>query len=283
MISIPFLQRRAVLVGLGGLALAPAVRAQALGDACRPDPAEAQGAFVVRFGDPVRVWFVATRHSQTLGSQTFQTVAAAIEQARPALVIVEGVETAAGESPDAETLRDMSEAGFRDGESRYAAMLAAKRGIPYVGGEVSARAVNDALLKTHPLRDVIQAYLVRDIAGLARLRPFRDEAEFRRFVRYAADRLAVSDGRLWDAEMAEGDWYLEAHPLEAPPPNFGAPCVDDAAGRILAQVTRLRNLHLRDLIVARARTAAPVLVVYGSGHLRALRSVLEKRFGPALP
>lgn len=283
----PPMRRRTILSGLGGLALAPTLsNAQSLGDACRPDQAEGQGAFVATFGDPApKLWFVATRHSMDLGSQTFQTVAAAIDRAGPSLVIVEGLDTAAGENPGVEVLRDLSEAAFRGGEARYAAMFAAKHGIAYLGGEVSARVVNDVLLRTYSLRDIIQAYLTRDIGGHARMKPFTGEAEFQAFVRQAANRLARTDSRLWDPALAEGTWYLKAHPLadRLTDPDIGTPCGEDDASRIIAKITEIRNLRLYDLIASRTRAAAPVLVVYGSGHLRALRAPLERLLGPAHP
>lgn len=281
------MQRRTFVSSFVGLALAPSLAdSQILGDACEADPAEARGAFTIAFGAPrPGLWFVATRHSDKLGSQTFRTVADVMESTSPTLAIVEGLETAAGENSGAETLRSLEDSTFRGGEARYAAMLAARRGIPFVGGEMSAVPLNDALLKAYPREAVIKAYLTRDIFGRARVQPFETEADFRAYIQRAANRLAVTDGRLWDPVLVRGDWFIQTYGLPDGVSDFsaGTPCGTSDSSEVIAKITELRNLHLYELIVAKVRTHARVVVVYGSGHLRALRAPFARTLGPESP
>jgi hypothetical protein len=118
-----------------------------------------------RSNDDVLV-FVGAHHVFTPQNSTLRAVSAGFAQASPAIVIVEGFPTSMGASPpplvdEANRYGTPQADEFAKGEAMYAASLALRHGVPFVGGEPTREEQLQALVrKGYTATDVYFAYLV---------------------------------------------------------------------------------------------------------------------------
>jgi len=241
-----------------------------------------------------RLVFVGVRHAFQSNDPTMLAVAAGFSEIHPGIVIVEGFPTAMGENPAplvAEARRygapDASE--FDRGEAMYAAALALKKGIPFVGGEPSQEEEMQVLNA--------KSFTDSDIGFDALLGGFSQ---------------ALRSGDIPDTSLAslEKVYPQLAKEIRAPTDlggwNLAAPSLDDFRERYRGQygidiekdsrfILRIdagdstrhgqqsavnmltRDRHLLGLIEQQLADKHSVLVVYGASHWSTLSAALANR------
>lgn len=243
-------------------------------------------------GDQTLV-FVAAHHDFREQSATKRAVAAGFEVVAPALVIVEGFPTAMGEDPtplveEARRRGTPQATEYSKGEGMYAASLALKRAVPFVGGEPTRKEVLQALKEAgFSERDVAFAYLAGALAQALRAKTLQDAADpafpatFEVWARgfhdqYQLAPLSVDEFAAIYQETFGVDLRHDAHVSDRVEPR--AP---SWVGRLKQVEMHTRDVHLLSLIETSLRERKTVLIVYGGSHWSTLSSSLEQRLGPA--
>lgn len=225
---------------------------------------------VVSFGDGrARLRFIAANHGADPKDATHGLVRRELARGAP-LVIVEGVPSALGPNP-ARVIAD-GEHRLRDGriaEPLYASVLAARRGLSFMGGDL---ATPDLI--AHSRRagfadaDILGAHVLRRLAGERDASPAALVERTRRFLPDV------------DASFDFGAWFRRAYDGPYSPAaarGLGTACGTDLAARIVRVETDARNAHLRQLIMRHLDRAEELLVVFGANHLLALYPALKGR------
>ena len=268
----------------GRLALwTTALRGQQPGDAF---------AAVYRVGGR-RLIFVGARHENLVESATFRMIADAYTAFDIQHVIVEGFPTSRGPSPQRivdYASREPREGRVEAGEMAPAVLGALPEGAEFWGGEP-----DDADLKTRVLaqgvspEDLLGFYVLRSIpqwigegkiehAGDPRLRVLVEEELVRSRARLSADPTIFTGYDRW------AGWYetLNGRPIgpafvneEVGPLYDGA----FASNRIAFAISRARDAHLHEQIVAQLRANKTVLVVFGGSHLMIQRPAIDAALG----
>ena len=235
--------------------------------------------------------FVAARHEQDIERDpTHELVRRAIDWLDPDVVIVEGVPTSAGENPRRflEQARRRVDSGMAP-ESMYAAILAVDNGSIVIGGEPDPSATTDAIRDAgFSDEDLLAFLLARRSVQMVR-RGNLAEDEFDRQAKRALDMLKrkfkiqsefdVRDFRTWFKRHLGESFEAGLRQIKS---EVGPMLVDDPSPlrqmSILAMKAREHNLATlqADMLQEHER----VLVVYGSGHLRWERRMLEDMMGP---
>ena len=116
--------------------------------------------------------FIAARHESRTGSPTHALIREVIEGFAPNCVITEGLETDKGPSPEG-LLRDAKRRKARGDcpEPLYAAVLAADRGIVFIGGEPPSSTTTEALRGQGSDTDVLGFLVVRHLGQVRRQEP----------------------------------------------------------------------------------------------------------------
>jgi len=224
---------------------------------------------------------LASRHTTDPQSSTIALLRRTFASTEPALVLVEGLATDAGSSPKGFAPQRGTDA-FRGGESRYAAKLANEAGQPFLGIEPRDQDINTDVLKSYKSEDIVGAFVLRAIRsrGLMLGQP---PLELENYAQRTAERYMRGDTRLSNAFENFSGWYQMAYgrsPWADPKlRSRGSPCSQGLAGSVLKQITLLRNEHIALLIASVFPVTAKILLVFGSGHYRALAPLLEKRYG----
>jgi len=230
--------------------------------------------------------FIGAVHQRDVANDpTHRMVRAAIEGFRPDAVIIEGVPTSAGPQPERmlESARRRVRTG-KIGESGYAAVLADDRGAIVIGGEPDPQATTDLVREAGFTDDDLLGFLVARNLN-ARSRDGTDIDEDRVITR-AIETLR----RRFNVEStmdAKGfrDWYrsctggpFDARRIRA---EVSPMLVDEPSTlrriSILSMLARERNLVRLEARLLEEHER--VLVVYGSGHLRWERRLLERMLG----
>ncbi|MBS0377827.1 MAG: hypothetical protein JSS29_05015 [Proteobacteria bacterium] len=238
-----------------------------------------------------RLVFVAARHAFTPRSRTMRAVAIGFSRAAPGIVILEGFPTAMGENP-APLVKKALEYGTRNadeyarGENMYAASLALRSHVPFVGGEPTR---GEQLKVFTGLgfanADVCFAYMVGSFVQALR----------------AGTLEAPGDARFREAYAVWAQGFRDQYALEPLSPGefaqvyratFGVayagdkhlstradPGTSSMVGRIKQAEMHIRDEHLLGLIRKYLDGGKSVLVVYGGSHWSTLSAALELELG----
>jgi hypothetical protein len=235
--------------------------------------------------------FVGVRHVFTPNNSTLRAVDSGFAAASPAIVIVEGFPTAMGENPEPLVeeahRRGTSEADdFARGEAMYAASLALRRGIPFVGGEPTRGDQTEALERRgYAPTDIAFAYLVGGLSQSLR----------------SGDIAGTNDPKLGDAFAGWARGFADQYKLESLSFEdfldryrsvFGVdvtrdeklstrsePGTESAVALLNQTDMTTRDQHILATIEKELALKKRVLVVYGGSHWTTLSQVLEKRYG----
>lgn len=256
------------------------------GSPSRTARTEPRAPFVThyRHGDQELV-FIAAKHEQSLDSPTHTLVAEVMKHYQPAFVIAEGWPTSNGVSPD-RMLQQLPrrERSGRMGESGYAALLASRQGIDFIGGEPDlSDQIAELKAKGFETDDMLAYYAIRaaislENSGNSDIIPNRVERTMQRFAE-AMDAPAPS----WEDIEAWHERVL-GRPLDLKRLNRGmiAPRVLEngtVLNEIGVAVELNRETNIINLEAAMLEKHGRILVVYGSGHLNYQRAVLADWLG----
>lgn len=236
--------------------------------------------------DGRQLLFIGSRHQRDIENDpTHRMVRAAIEGFMPQAVIIEGVPTSEGPQPERmlASARRRIETG-QLGESGYAAVLGDRRGAIVIGGEPDPRATTDIVREAGFSDDDLLGFLVcRNVnARASNWTKGEEQRGITRAIAMLKRRFNV------DSDMdAAGfrTWYEESIGEPFDPRRIrqevSPQLVDDPTNlrqmAILSMIAREHNLV--ELEARLLEEHDRVLVVYGSGHLRWERRLLEKMLG----
>jgi hypothetical protein len=239
--------------------------------------------------------FVGAHHVFTPRNSTFRAVASGFSLARPKVLIVEGFPTAMGENPpplvkEAQQFGTPQTGEFSRGEAMYAASLALRRGIPFLGGEPDPHEEIPALQeKGFKAPDIAFAFLARGLSQAFHA----DEALLTDEPKLASTFSALNrwnESHFGLPSLSFGDFALRYRS------EFGIdfkndkklvsrmePSADTATTRLFLAGMTVRDEHLLAVINEQLLTKKRVLIVYGGSHWTTLSQALERRFGkPAI-
>lgn len=248
----------------------------------------AEPPFAARYARRGRVlWWLAVRHAASPDDPNSRFVAAQIAKMRPAAVLLEGVPTAWGRSPERLQRSLASRPAAQDNEGDVAARAGLAVGAALVGGEPEERDRVAALRANgfQPLDVQAAAYfgpLEQDqrAGAIANLADPRLEAVLARWTKTDVDvhpglaPLTATAFRAWAAAqfgpevLTEAAWY-----------ERGWPAAPTLAGAIARASNLLRDRHLYATALALAESDRRVVAVYGASHWVNLADALAASFG----
>ncbi|HEY8191197.1 MAG TPA: hypothetical protein VIG74_02140, partial [Alphaproteobacteria bacterium] len=218
-----------------------------------------------------------------------QTVKREFDSFRPDVVIVEGVPYTGETSPAwyLDHCRAQAKNDFAGGgESAYATVLAADRGIAFVPGEPSEHVVFDTL------RD--QGFTRNDFLGWHAARMIRQELAANNKIDIAGEVKQAADNYLQVLDIHDmkfdfedfAAWYEgrmgKAVSLESIADDDFSPSSAPDAGflqKMTQAADKMREPHILKIISEQLRTHDRVLVVFGSAHLAKQLGVLTRMMG----
>ena len=235
--------------------------------------------------------FAAGKHVFTPDNNRLNSISAAFERAKPALVIVEGFPTAMGDDPpplvaEVQKRSSVDADPYAKSEATFAASLALDHRIPFIGGEPTDGEKRDGLLKDgYKLSDIMFVYLVRDIEQSDRGGELSGTTDAKLpdvFNQYSSEEARS----LGAPQMALPDFtknYRKVFGVEFEHDSlFGKradPATTTLVGKLLQAEMTVRDQHIYKTIMRELRTHRRVLIVYGGGHWPTLSGALEHALG----
>jgi hypothetical protein len=235
--------------------------------------------------------YIAARHEGGTASPTLRTVKQEFDAFKPDVVIVEGVPNTGEISPAwyLAHCREQAKTDFKaGGEGSYATVLAGERGIDFVPGEPSAKALYEGLLA--------QGFTQEDAAGF----------DLTVILRHLHGAGIINDGDAEDLveERAKGyfaelgldnvkydyrdftDWYKERMGERFSLANLAARDASPSTAananflqKLMAAGDNVREPHIVKIIAEQLEKHDRVLVVYGSAHSGKHEPALAKMLG----
>jgi len=243
-----------------------------------------------------RLVFVGAHHAFRPNDPTMRAIDEGFAEIQPIVVILEGFPTAMGENPpplvaEAERYGTPDADEFARGEAMYAASIALRRKIPFLGGEPTREEQNQ-VLKSKGFTDADIAFsgLLGGLSQALRSGDIPDtspESLAKIYPRLAEEMKLPQD---------HGGWNLDAPSLDEFRQRYRNMYGVDLAGddkfvlRIdVADTSRhgkqnkvdmmTRDRHLLGLIEQQLVERHSVLVVYGGSHWATLSTALQERLG----
>lgn len=237
-----------------------------------------------------RLIFVSADHSDGTDTPMAKTMRLALKRFKPQIVVVEGL--TANSSEDREMWREQALEFAKSSrafpENYYAAYLAHKSGLPFIGGEPSARASLENLKpKGFTAEDFLGFLAARNVVSQNGRKP-RTAAEFSEaldgWLMEEARKLGHKKGfsfaafELWCERRAKVG--KPANALEGEADLWSK---DEPGPGLLKAIDYHHDLFRERVIVEQIEASLNkhdrVMVVYGSGHLVAQREVWKNALG----
>ena len=237
--------------------------------------------------DNKQLLFIGAKHQRDIeNAATHQMVRVAMEGFLPQAVIVEGVPTSAGTQP--ERLLDSAQRRIKTGqlgESAYAAVLGDRRGAVVVGGEPDPQATTDAVRAAGFSEDDLLGFLVARNLTTAPQPGTAKESRAQRITRV----LAILKRRFNIDSTMNPATFNAWFEIQTGAPFDPARLKREVSPRLVDKPSALRQIAIiamtvreRNLVALEAKMLGEhdrVLVVYGSGHLRWERALLQEMLG----
>ncbi len=231
----------------------------------------------------VELHFLAADHERELESKTHGMIAAEMDSFRPKMVVIEGVESAAGVNPE-RVLNFLMSSPKQMTEGSFAAKLAMEQGALFMGGEVTSREIKEHFKydSVYNLKDLVGFLLLRSMAAFNESKPDLSLGEaMQRVYSYITLDYGFNEKEL----LSEGEFLEWANTALGHKFSYKDLSTDDVAPYceadaiksqlINCEVNKLRNSHLVSVVHEALRTYSKVLVVYGAGHLTQVDDALS--------
>lgn len=232
--------------------------------------------------------YVTANHEKGLESQTFQVIAQAFENNPPEFVIIESIESGRGISPEFMVREGKLQAvdGFKKvGEPVYTAYLAAKKNIPFSGGEPSEEELFKGMRELGYSDKEMMAYrwqeAIMDGVKNGELNEANFDKKTREYFQSARfsflppdERMTPEEFKGWFAQHdATGKTALEIKSEDMAPKRGGAASYLQTMS---ADSGDIREHHLAGVVEHALQDHKNVLVVYGWGHFEKARPMYEQ-------
>jgi hypothetical protein len=223
--------------------------------------------------------FVGGRHHR---QESLDEIKGAFRASAPRVVIVEAFPTVFGENPElivrSEKLRDIEPDTTR-GEPFYAAWLALRSNVPFIGGEPSISEEFEALEKAgYSRQETHFAFLVRDLVN-AGVNASNLAETYAKASQRTAQRFNQTPMPLDEFLARYREAFGVAFQDDPQRADRDVPGPDTSVGRILQGDMHARDEHLLALIQEQLARRKRVLVVYGSSHWVTLSGALAAQLG----
>lgn len=230
-----------------------------------------------------KLFFIGASHERNLDSSTHKLIKKSIENIKPNLVIIEGVETDYGINPKF-VLKRISNNPPKMNEASYSAKISHENNIPFIGGEFPENQIkkefeNDAIFTS---RDLLAFRLIQGMATFNQVQPNLTLTEAMNQVYSYVDPKNELKGTDVINEEELTKWFKESSGkifnYKELTTNDVAPQCQPIATKIQkinCKINRLRNTHLANLISNSLNQHNNVLIIYGAGHQVQLDDVLK--------
>lgn len=240
---------------------------------------------------PRALTFVAMDHANEAESPSLKLLGGAMDSRRYAAVVLEGVPRSQGISP-ASLLEAASKDGangyYKQGERSVAVKIAAKKSVPFVGGEPDDDLVKATVLAAgFTLEDLFCFYVLQSVPELRRegsLGRGNFETSYIRLAERLGTRLGFGPGHEPSLEFFH-KWYQAKMGRPFRVRDIGPDMLAPVAGgeiftqRISAVVGRMRNEHIVKVTEEMLNRYGRVLVVYAAPHFLMQQPALESMLG----
>lgn len=238
------------------------------------------------------LYYVAANHDYGLENPTCKLIKNTIHTTSPQLIIVEGLETDKGISPEgwSERAREAEQNGFVNSrEPVYATALAIQNKIPFIGGEAAHKDIFEALnTKGYSDQDILAFYVLRAYVSTWKDRCLpENELENvannyletnSRFQHLPSERrINFQQFKQWfDRNNIGKKSYKEFDDYDIAPLAWASATPFQEISHAIGEV---REQHLDALIATKLAEHDRVMVVYGNGHFSKSRKVFEHALG----
>jgi hypothetical protein len=243
-----------------------------------------------RRGD-LLLFVAAGGHVFTGDNNRTKSIAAAFDEAKPAILILEGFPTSMGEDPlplvaEAKKRGDAHADSYARGEPMFAASLALDHNIPFIGGEPTVGQQEQALMAAgYAPDDVSFTFLLLDIAQAIRSKQLMSATDpklpdfFGQMSRANARDLKTRPMTLAEfTSRYRVVFGLDFHRDMAITRRVD-PGTATLVGKLFQADMVVRDRHIFATIMDKLKTKKRVLVVYGGSHWTTLSQALEHALG----
>lgn len=235
--------------------------------------------------------FLAVEHSNEASSSSLRLVESVMDARRYAAVVLEGIPRSFGVNPAgflSRAEKDGTSGFYREGERSIAVRMAARKAVPFVGGEPDEDLVKaNVLAAGFTVDDLFFFYMLRQVPLWRRDGTLTRGGFEEAYLEYAPEfgkRLGYKQGEEPNLE-AFHRWYQARIGRPFRPRDVSNDTVAPfAAGelfsqRISAVTTRVRDEHIVRVVEEMLNRYGRVLMVYGSSHFTMQQLALESMLG----
>jgi len=235
--------------------------------------------------------YVAARHENSIRSSTFQLVEGTFDSFAPQILILEGFYYACGKSPPwlLDSLKgEEGKAHWKGGEVHFAAFLAHKKGIDFVGAEPEDREILTQLQSIgFTVEDFCFFYFLRNIPQYFRSKELSSEDQLQSLFERDMQRWkehgllqsipTYSDYQEWffrNASSRVSFKKLVKHDLTVPELDSQL-----FLHQLSREIESIRDTHILKVQLDLFQEFNKIMVVYGASHYPCQKEVLQRYFG----
>lgn len=227
--------------------------------------------------------YLAAAHDKDPKSKTHILITSQIEEFAPEMVIIEGVESAAGVNPE-RVLSFLMSSPAQMNEGSYAAKLALEKGALFMGAELTSKEIREHFKydSNFSLKDLVGFLLLRSMSAFNVSKPDLSLSEaMARVYGYIRTDYGFKEEELlseveflnWAKEALSHDFSYQALTGD----DVVAWCADEAnrAQKVNCEISKLRSSHLVDVSHEALANYSRVLVVSSAEQLLKIDDALS--------
>ena len=231
-----------------------------------------------------QILYIAADHTIDQKSETFNLINKAFREYHPDFVIIEGLEENRGESP--KKLIDYIDhtclPGSTCSEGLWAAHLATKNKLKFIGGEPSDQEIYKALTAlNYTKKDFVFFYFVQQLPHYFREGKFKSENDLSKLLalwlqEWNATELTYLDFKNW----YEKEMNLKISYKDLIDSNTTAPIRNGTSlHKLSSKISVIRDKHIISVILKSLTIHKKILIVYGHSHFPTQKDVLAQYLG----
>lgn len=231
-----------------------------------------------------QILYIAADHTIDQKSETFSLINKAFREYHPDFVIIEGLEENRGESPKKiiDYIDHSCLPGSTCSEGLWAAHLATKNQLKFIGGEASDQEIYKALTALNYTKtDFVFFYFVQQLPHYFREGKFKSENDLSKLLalwlqEWNATELTYLDFKNW----YEKEMNLKVSYKDLIDSNTTAPIKNGTSlHQLSSKISVIRDKHIISVILKSLTTHKKILIVYGHSHFPIQKDVLAQYLG----